>query len=75
MSGIKIGALLLIIAGFVGLAYGRFTFTRDTHRAVIGPISLTARETRDVAIPVWAAAGAIVLGSLMLMTSKRGMRT
>ena len=75
MNATKVGALLLIVVGFIGLAYGRFTFTRDTHRAVLGPISLTARETRDVTIPVWAAAGAIVLGGLVLMTSKRGMRT
>lgn len=75
MSVIKIVAILLIIAGGLGLAYGRVSFTKDTHRASFGPISLTARETQDVAIPMWAAVGAILVGGLVLMTRKSGLRT
>jgi hypothetical protein len=75
MSGTKIAGLLLIIAGIVGLAYGRMSFTKEVHKASVGPISLMARETQDVVIPMWAAVGAVVVGGLVLMTSKRALRT
>ena len=75
MSGIKIAAILLVVAGGIGLAYGRLSFTKNVTRAEVGPISLTARETQDVVIPVWAAVGAIVVGGLVLMSSRPGLRT
>jgi hypothetical protein len=75
MNGIKIVALFLILAGGIGLAYGRVSFTKKVHRATVGPISLTARETQDVVIPVWAAAGVIVVGGLMLMSSRPALRS
>ena len=33
MSPAKIAAILLIIGGALGLVYGGFTYTSDTHRA------------------------------------------
>ena len=75
MSGLKMAAVLLIVAGCIGLAYGRLSFTKDVERASFGPFSLTAREQQDVVIPLWAAACAVVVGGLVLMTSKRGMHT
>ena len=69
------GAILLIVAGGLGLVYGRLSFSRETHRTTFGPVSLIAREQQAVTIPIWGAVGAIVLGSLVLLTRKRGMRT
>ena len=31
MDAIKIVALVLIVAGILGLAYGSFSFTKETH--------------------------------------------
>ena len=33
MNAIKMTALALIVAGALGLAYGSFSFTRETHEA------------------------------------------
>ena len=72
MSATKIAATLLIAAGAVGLIYGRFSFTKDAHSTTIGPISMSMRERETVVVPVWGAVAAIVAGSLVLMTRKRG---
>lgn len=75
MSAYRIGAIVLIVAGALGLAYGRFSYTEDTHRAEMGPMSVTVRDKRTVNVPMWAGVGAIVIGGLMLATAGRGSRS
>ncbi len=71
MSGLKMVAILLIVAGVVALAYGGFTYTKTTHDAKIGPLELSVKDKETVNIPVWAGVGAIVVGgALLLMRSK-----
>ena len=41
MNAVKMLAIVLIVAGVVGLAYGSFTYTNDTHQDKIGPIELS----------------------------------
>jgi multidrug transporter EmrE-like cation transporter len=67
MNGTKFAALLLIIAGVLGLAYGGFTYTKETHETKLGPIELTVKDKETVNIPVWAGAGAIIAGVLLLV--------
>lgn len=66
MSPNKILAIVLIVLGALGLAYGGFSYTSDTHRADIGPMHLKVTEKENVNIPVWAGVGAIVAGVLLL---------
>jgi len=63
----KIAALVLIIAGVLSLAYGGFSYTKDTHETKVGPIELSVKDTQRVNIPVWAGAGAIIAGVLLLV--------
>ena len=67
MSGVKIIGILLIVAGALGLGYGRFSFTKDTHTAKIGSIQLSMKEKETVNVPVWAGIAAIVIGGVMLL--------
>jgi len=72
MSAIKILAIVLIIAGILGLVYGQFSYTRETQEAKIGPLELTVKDTQTVNVPVWAGVGAIVAGGgLLLFVSKK----
>ena len=71
MSPLKIVAILLLVAGTLGLVYGGFTYTSDTHRADMGPLHMTVKEKDRVNIPVWAGVGAIVVGGLLLVGGKR----
>jgi hypothetical protein len=66
MDAIKIVAMVLIVAGILGLAYGSFSFTKETHEAKIGPLELSVKEKETVNIPVWAGVGAIVVGGILL---------
>ena len=71
MNGIKIVALALIAAGVLGLIYGGFSYTKETHEAKIGPIEMTMKEKESVNVPVWAGVGAIVAGAALLLVGGR----
>ena len=49
MNAVKMAAIVLIVAGALGLAYGGFSYTSDTHEAKLGPLELSVkeRETRS----------------------------
>lgn len=67
MNPIKTVAIVLIVAGVLGLLYGGFSYTKETHDVKIGPIELSVKEKQEVNIPVWAGIGAIVVGGLLLV--------
>ena len=66
MNAIKVFGIVLIVAGVLGLAYGSFSYTKDTQQAKLGPIELSVRNKETVNIPVWAGVGAIVAGAFLL---------
>jgi TRAP-type C4-dicarboxylate transport system permease small subunit len=70
MSAIKIAALVLIVAGALGLLYGTFSYTKETHRAQLGALELTVKDRETVNIPAWVGVAAIVAGGLLLVTRK-----
>lgn len=72
MTPLRIAGLILVIAGALGLAYGSFSYTKETHEAKLGPIELSIKDKETVNVPVWAGAGAIVIGVVLLVVrSKR----
>ena len=71
MSPLKIAALVLIVAGIIGLAYGGITYTRTTHDAKVGPFEMSIKDKETVKIPVWAGVGAIVVGAVLLLVRKK----
>jgi len=71
MSGIKLVAVILIVLGILGLMYGKFSYTKDTHTAKLGPIDLSVKEKETVNVPVWAGVIAIVVGGGLLFTNRR----
>jgi TRAP-type C4-dicarboxylate transport system permease small subunit len=66
MSSVKILALVLIVAGVLGLAYGSFTYTKETHSANVGPINLTVKDKETVNVPAWAGVISVVVGGALL---------
>jgi TRAP-type C4-dicarboxylate transport system permease small subunit len=71
MNATRLAALVLIIAGALGLAYGGFTYTKDSHEARIGPLELSITEKETINIPVWLGAAAIIGGVLLLVVRAR----
>lgn len=70
MDAIKMLAIALILAGGLGLAYGGFSYTKETHQAKLGPIELSVKDTETVNIPIWAGVGAMVAGVILLFARK-----
>ena len=70
MNAVKILAIVLIVAGSLGLLYGGFTYTKDTHEAKLGPIVLSVKDTKTVNVPIWAGVGAFVAGLGLLFIRK-----
>jgi len=73
MNAVKMAAVVLIAAGVLGLVYGSFSYTKDTHEAKLGPLELSVKDKETVNVPVWAGVGAIVIGgALLLIDGKKG---
>ncbi|HUP43537.1 MAG TPA: hypothetical protein VM599_10030 [Thermoanaerobaculia bacterium] len=71
MSGVKILGILLIAAGILALVYGGFSYTKETHEARLGPLEFAVEEKERVNVPVWAGAGAIGVGVLLLVVGRK----
>ena len=63
-------AIVLIVAGVLGLAYGSFSYTKETHEAKLAPIELSLKDKQTVNVPVWAGVGGIVVGGALLFFSR-----
>ncbi len=72
MSAVKIVGIVLIVAGILGLVYGKFSYTKETHDVKLGPLELSVKDKQTVNVPVWAGAGAIVVGGLLLLVRTKG---
>jgi uncharacterized membrane protein YidH (DUF202 family) len=73
MNAVKILAIVLIVAGVLGLVYGEFSYTKETHDIKLGPLELSVKEKQKINVPVWTGVGSIVVGSvLLLIISKKG---
>jgi hypothetical protein len=70
MNAVKILGIVLIVAGALGLLYGGFTYTKDTHEAKLGPIELSIKDKETVNIPIWAGMGSIAVGVILLFVRK-----
>jgi len=71
MNAAKLVAIILIAGGALGLAYGGFSYTKETHEGKLGPIEFSVKEKEHVNVPVWAGLGAVLLGGAMLLVGSR----
>ena len=71
MPAIKILAIVLIVAGVLGLAYEGITYTKREKVLEVGPITAT-KETKET-IPVSPILGgaALVCGVVLLIAASR----
>lgn len=71
MNTLRIAAIVVIVAGVLGLAYGGFSYTKETHKGQLGPIELSVSEKQTINVPVWAGVAAIVVGGVLLLRGGR----
>ena len=71
MNSVKTVAIVLMIAGVLGLVYGGFSYTKSTQEAKIGPLELTVQDKQTVNVPIWVGVGAVLVGGVLLVFSNR----
>jgi hypothetical protein len=64
-------AIGLLAAGLLALAYGGFSYTRQTHDAKVGPLEISVSENQRVNVPVWAGVVLVIAGAGLLLTGKK----
>jgi hypothetical protein len=70
MTPLKIVGIVLLVAGLAAMATGGFSYTKETHKADIGPIHVAVEDKQDVNVPLWAGIAAAVAG-VVLIAMKR----
>ncbi len=73
MNSIKLAGIVLLVAGVLGLAYGGFSYTKDSTAVKVGPLELSVKQKETVNIPLWAGIAAVIAGAgLLVFGGKKG---
>ena len=67
-------AIVLLLAGVLGLVYGGFSYTRETHEAKVGPLEISISEKQRVNVPLWAGVALVIAGGGLLLTQRREVK-
>lgn len=71
MNLVKVVAVVLIVAGVLGLVYGGFTYTKERHDVKLGPVEFSLKDKERVNVPVWAGVAAVAAGTALLLLRRR----
>ena len=71
MNPTKMIGIILIAAGGLGLAFGGFSYTKETTGMKVGPLELKVQEKQTVNVPLIISAGGIILGVFLLVVGKK----
>jgi hypothetical protein len=71
MSGTKLIGVVLLVLGLLGLIYGHFEYTKETHEGQIGPFKFSVAEKETKVIPSWASIAVIVAGVVLLVVDRK----
>ena len=71
MNPTKMIGIILIAAGGLGLAFGGFSYTKETTGMKVRPLELKVQEKQTVNIPLIISANNIILGVFLLVVGKK----
>ena len=71
MSGTKILGIVLLVGGILGLLYGHFDYTKETHEGQIGPFKFSVTEKETTVIPSWVSIAVIIAGAALLVINRK----
>ena len=66
MKGTKLVGAVLLVVGILALAYGGFSYTKETDKVNVGPIHIAVKDKENVNIPLWAGVAIAVVGGVLL---------
>lgn len=67
----KIAAIVLMTLGVLALIYKGFSYTKETHKADLGPIKFEVKDREHVEVPVWLGVVLIAAGGALLLIPGR----
>ncbi len=67
MNAVKVAVIVLILVGILGLTYGQFSYTKETHEAKIGSLELSMKDKETVNVPAWAGCRGDQLSALSIV--------
>lgn len=71
MGGVKIIGVVLLVLGILGLVFGHFEYTKETHEGQFGPFKFSVTEKGTAVIPSWASIAVIVVGAVLLVINRK----
>ena len=71
MNPTRMIAIVMIVAGCLGLAYGGFSYTKETTGLKLGPLELKVQERQTVNVPLIVSAGVLVIGVVLLVIKQK----
>ncbi len=66
MKGTKLLGAVLLALGILALAYGGFSYTKNTDKLKIGSIRIEVEDRERVNVPLWAGVAAAIVGGVLL---------
>src|SRR3970040_2601186 len=67
MHPTKLIGIVLIVAGCLGLAYGGFSYTKETTGVKLGPLELKVQEKETINVPLIVSGAAVAIGVFLLV--------
>ena len=71
MNTTKLIGIILIVAGGLGLAYGGFSYTKESTGLKLGPLELKVQEKETINVPLIVSAGVMALGVFLLVVGRK----
>lgn len=66
MQGTKLLGAILLGLGILAVAYGGFSYVKDTDKIDLGPIHVEVQDKERVNIPLWAGIAVAIAGGVLL---------
>lgn len=66
MQGTKLVGVVLLVLGILAVAYGGFSYTKDTDKVNLGPIHIEVQDKEHVNVPLWAGVLVAIAGGVLL---------
>lgn len=66
MKGTKLLGVVLLVVGLLAVAYGGFSYTKNTDKVNVGPIHFEVQDKERVNIPLWAGVAVAIVGGVLL---------
>lgn len=66
MQGTKLLGAILLGLGLLAVAYGGFSYVKDTDKVDLGPIHIEVQDKERVNIPLWAGVAIAIAGGVLL---------